>query len=311
MNRFITTSILLLFSLSISAQYFLRRSGSSSWENKHESFKEYNYSFHTDVLVGIKSRGTDIGYVTWSVINGKIKDENGNYSSTTVTKLAETPPRAGATISSVSIMWDIAEKGKIIFYMPSDYYIYGREEPFEYAININPFNGNIYDIDILSERFYKAESLYIKNVNIGKGADVILNGYNSVLITPGFHAELGSTVRIYNGTAPKALTRGGIEDKSMIENEMGIDKYSAKLNQNFPSPAYSITTIPCVIPENRVSAYLQLCNMMGMVVMKIPITSAGQNSIDINTTELANGIYMYSLIVDGRLVDTKRMIISN
>lgn len=178
-------------------------------------------------------------------------------------------------------------------------------------ITIQRFNGEIKNKTIKSKKIFNWTDLHLENVYVKKYADITLNGYNSVQIVPGFHAELGSTVRIYNGTAPKALTRGAIEDESMIENEMGIDQYSAKLNQNFPSPAYSITTISCVIPKNKVNAYLQLCNMIGMVVMKIPITSAGQNSIDINTSELANGIYMYSLIIDGCLIDTKRMIISN
>ena len=50
---------------------------------------------------------------------------------------------------------------------------------------------------------------------------------------------------------------------------------------------------------------------MGVLVLKIPITSIGQNSIDVNTTELINGVYMYSLIVDDCLIDTKRMVVAN
>ena len=96
-----------------------------------------------------------------------------------------------------------------------------------------------------------------------------------------------------------------------MENEIGLDKYSAKLYQNIPNPASFIASIPFVIPEIRKSAYLQFYNMMGASVMKIPITSIGQNSIDINTTELTNGVYMYSLIVDDCLIDTKRMVVTN
>ena len=72
-----------------------------------------------------------------------------------------------------------------------------------------------------------------------------------------------------------------------------------------------MTSISFVIPEIRKSAYLQFYNMMGVLVLKIPITSIGQNSIDVNTTELINGVYMYSLIVDDCLIDTKRMVVAN
>lgn len=172
-----------------------------------------------------------------------------------------------------------------------------------------PFDGNIKDITISSNKTYSHSNLYVENVTIKNGANVVMNGYNSVRIVPGFTAELGSTVRIYNGTA-KTSTRSLEDEESMIDNEMTNDRYSAKLNQNFPNPASSIINISFVIPENSKSAHLQFYNMMGSSIMKIPINTIGPNSMDINTSNLVNGIYLYSLIVDACVIDTKRMIIA-
>ena len=175
-----------------------------------------------------------------------------------------------------------------------------------------PFDGNIKNVTITSNKTYKHSNIYVENVTIKSGANVVMNGYNSVRIVPGFTAELGSTIRIYNGTVSNAQTRTIVnEEEGGIKESIEVDKNIAKLYQNYPSPAYSMTTIPCVIPEKTRSAYIQVYNLMGVLVLKIPITSIGQNSIDVNTTELTNGVYMYSLIVDDCLIDTKRMVVAN
>lgn len=154
--------------------------------------------------------------------------------------------------------------------------------------------------------------LILYNIRLKGGANVILNGSNSVRIVPGFTAELGSVVRIYNGnTSIISQTKADFSNRNMADNQMQIEKKSALLSQNSPNPVSEHTTINCYIPENSGSACLQFYNMMGVLVLKIPITSIGQNSIDVNTTELTNGVYMYSLIVDDCLIDTKRMVVAN
>ena len=92
---------------------------------------------------------------------------------------------------------------------------------------------------------------------------------------------------------------------------LGLDKDLPKLYQNYPSPARSITTIPCIIPEGMRNAYIHLYNLMGVLVQEIPVISIGENRIDINTSNWTSGLYIYSLVVDGRIIDTKRMIVSN
>lgn len=77
------------------------------------------------------------------------------------------------------------------------------------------------------------------------------------------------------------------------------------------NPAKGSTAINCYIPLETVNAYIQIYNTMGGMVLKLPIGTKGQNEIYVDTYKLPNGIYIYSLVTDGRLIDTKRMIIAN
>ena len=176
-----------------------------------------------------------------------------------------------------------------------------------------PFDGNIKNVTITSNKTYNHSTLFVEDVIIKSGANVIINGYESIRIVPGFTAEQGSTLRIYNGFAPKIQIRSIIDGEEGIGNDMGLglDKDLPKLYQNYPSPARSITTIPCIIPEGMRNAYIHLYNLMGVLVQEIPVISIGENRIDINTSNWTSGLYIYSLVVDGRIIDTKRMIVSN
>lgn len=50
--------------------------------------------------------------------------------------------------------------------------------------------------------------------------------------------------------------------------------------------------------------------MNGVQVRSFPITNNGKGSITIEGGELTPGIYYYTLIVDGREIDTKKMILT-
>ena len=50
--------------------------------------------------------------------------------------------------------------------------------------------------------------------------------------------------------------------------------------------------------------------MQGLQKKAFNITSKGKASILINGSELQAGMYLYTLIVDGKEVDTKKMILT-
>lgn len=84
----------------------------------------------------------------------------------------------------------------------------------------------------------------------------------------------------------------------------------AKLYQNNPNPFSVQTTIRFELPESATSAQLHICNMTGTLLKTITVTQRSTGNITINANEFVAGMYLYSLICDGKIVDTKQMILT-
>ena len=83
----------------------------------------------------------------------------------------------------------------------------------------------------------------------------------------------------------------------------------AQLFQNKPNPFSERTVIRFSLPENTSNAQICIFDMTGKMLKKLPVSS-GMDSVSINGYELGEGIYLYSLVIGGQEVDTKRMIVS-
>ena len=81
------------------------------------------------------------------------------------------------------------------------------------------------------------------------------------------------------------------------------------LYQNEPNPFNGSTVIRYFIPENNIgSAYVGFYDMYGKEIKKLEITEKGFGKIEASTENLASGIYSYSIVVDGKTVETKKML---
>lgn len=80
------------------------------------------------------------------------------------------------------------------------------------------------------------------------------------------------------------------------------------LYQNTPNPFNEKTVIRFKLAENVQNAAICIFDMQGKMLKKVPI-SLGMESISIGGYELGEGMFLYSLIVNGKEVDTKRMIL--
>ena len=83
----------------------------------------------------------------------------------------------------------------------------------------------------------------------------------------------------------------------------------ATLAQNTPNPFSERTTIRFTLPENAQNAFIYIFDMSGKMQKQIPVTPDMQ-SVTIEGYELRAGMYIYSLVVGGKEIDTKRMILS-
>lgn len=80
------------------------------------------------------------------------------------------------------------------------------------------------------------------------------------------------------------------------------------LDQNLPNPFKEKTTINYAIPEEVMEAQLLFYDLNGRVIKQVDITERGEGKITVYGENLQNGIYTYSLIADGQLIATKKMV---
>lgn len=94
----------------------------------------------------------------------------------------------------------------------------------------------------------------------------------------------------------------GIENQESTKNA---------LYQNTPNPTNSSTTIKCYLDSYAQKAIITVYDLNGLQLKEYPVYHQGKNTITIGANEFKPGIYMYSLLVDGKLIDTKRMVITS
>ncbi|WP_321289131.1 tail fiber domain-containing protein [uncultured Sunxiuqinia sp.] len=85
---------------------------------------------------------------------------------------------------------------------------------------------------------------------------------------------------------------------------------TAKLYQNAPNPFSTQTTIRFEIPETVGNAQLYICNMTGSLLKNIAINQRGKGNVVINGNEFKAGMYLYTLVNDGKIIDTKQMLLT-
>ena len=82
------------------------------------------------------------------------------------------------------------------------------------------------------------------------------------------------------------------------------------LYQNAPNPFTTSTTIARSLRSDVAQAVLYIFDMQGNMLRSIPVTDRGSVSVTINGGELNAGMYIYSLIADGKEVASQRMILT-
>ena len=108
-----------------------------------------------------------------------------------------------------------------------------------------------------------------------------------------------------------------LECNSASSPVKGPDNINAKepefqpiLYQNNPNPFTESTIIKCLIPQEVSDAVLYIYDINGHQINNITISERGETSIKLDGNTLYAGIFLYSLITDGIVVDTKRLILT-
>lgn len=85
-------------------------------------------------------------------------------------------------------------------------------------------------------------------------------------------------------------------------------KETIVLDQNVPNPFAEQTVINFSIPESVKSAQILFYDGRGNLIKTVDVRERGLGSITVFGADLSSGTYLYSLVADGIVVASKKMI---
>jgi hypothetical protein len=101
---------------------------------------------------------------------------------------------------------------------------------------------------------------------------------------------------------------GGNEDSTKSRQFIKLElPDAATLGNAQPNPNNGSTQISYYVPENTSEAKIIFTDMLGKVMEEKPL-QPGYGLLNIDTQSLPNGTYSYSMVIDGRVIDSKQMI---
>jgi len=104
-------------------------------------------------------------------------------------------------------------------------------------------------------------------------------------------------------------SNGGSQTQSIAQTTVDLkDGQSIVLEQNVPNPFAEQTTINYFLPDNVVKAQVLFYNALGRLIQSTELSQKGKGQLNVFASDLSNGIYSYTLVVDGKIIETKKMV---
>jgi hypothetical protein len=101
-----------------------------------------------------------------------------------------------------------------------------------------------------------------------------------------------------------------VSTQSTVNSKQSTVLSSAALQQNIPNPFAQTTTISYSLPQKFSSAKMIVTDKSGKVLKQVNLSGSGKGSLNVDASTLASGAYQYSLYVDGKLIDSKQMVLT-
>jgi hypothetical protein len=93
-------------------------------------------------------------------------------------------------------------------------------------------------------------------------------------------------------------------------NSINTVETGFQMSQNEPNPFTHETVVKYTLPQTVSNAFMAVYDLTGKQITTFPIEQKGASSLTITSEKLAAGIYIYSIVADGKVMDSKRMIVS-
>lgn len=199
---------------------------------------------------------------------------------------------------------------------------YQKERPAqpEYIEVIDDTDGSIIqkavesEPDIIDEQFYgkthyaldadRLEETFPDLVYVNKDGSKVINYMEMIPLLVQSINELNAEIEVLKGQ-----TSDGTARKTRSATDIQKSLFGNRLYQNTPNPFKEQTVIRFSLADDVQDASICIFDMTGKTIKKMPVSS-GMESVSVGGYELSEGMFLYSLVVNGQEIDTKRMIIS-
>jgi len=130
-----------------------------------------------------------------------------------------------------------------------------------------------------------------------------------------FQSKIDSLITLYNqcctnNSFQKTVSNNNGQDNFEEARKILDIETDALIYQNNPNPFSESTTINYYLPYETNNGTIIIYDMQGRQIKEYSSLQKGNGSVIINGGELYAGMFLYSFIVDGKEIDTKRMILT-
>jgi Secretion system C-terminal sorting domain len=124
--------------------------------------------------------------------------------------------------------------------------------------------------------------------------NALLNGSSKSVIAKTANSEIPTTF-------DKSVGDNGISDKLYSSEKLTVSNI-------YPNPANDVATIDYVITGNVNEASMSFYNLLGNEIASYELDKSDRK-LKVQTTNWDSGVYLYQLVVDGKKLVTKKLLV--
>ncbi|MCC7303741.1 MAG: T9SS type A sorting domain-containing protein [Bacteroidia bacterium] len=140
--------------------------------------------------------------------------------------------------------------------------------------------------------------------------DTLFSAGGELYITIGNFQDDSNSDTIFVGGNGWNTSYYYIDDVSVVDiGWVGMDEVTDKIKANlFPNPSNGEMTLEYFLPENSTGSFI-IRDVTGKLISSYTLL-AGENQLDIQESNLPNGVYLYEILQDGKTVKTEKLVVT-
>ena len=166
--------------------------------------------------------------------------------------------------------------------------------------------------------FHTVGTVRLQGLPNGTGRALVVDANGNVLVSSTSLRPAASDQTVEELQERVKTLENTVEELKQLligRNTVNADKSQtadvAVLFQNAPNPAKNETNIKYYLPKNTNVASVEIYSINGQLVKTFNLQEKGFGTITLSINELQAGTYVYKMNVDGRVIDSKKMLIGN